>query len=413
MTQFTLPLDIESLEITKQSFDTQGNIIFDVVSKNDHSTCHKCGKPATKRAGTAPARMVRHVSILDTPVYLRITPIRYSCEFCDDHTTTTEQYDWCDRNASTTQRLEEYLMRFLINSTIADVSRKETIGERIVENILDRQVAKKVDWSKITALNTIGIDEITLKKGHDSYVTVVSAKINENSSPIVIGVLPNREKETVKTFLESIPALLKQTVKHVCTDMYDGFVNAAIEVFGVQYLVIDRYHVSKLYRKPLDQLRISEMSRLKTKLTIEEYAKLEGMMWILRKNHECLSEANKVALELLYKYSPILKKAHTYALRLTHIFNSHIKRKSALAKIDRWIKSVKNSDLKVFNGFLITLNKYKSCIGNYFKARKNSGFVEGLNNKIKVLKRRCYGLFDTESLFQRLFLDLQGGAIYA
>ena len=80
MTQFTLPLDIESLEISKQSFDNKGNIIFDVVSKNTHSTCHKCGKPATKRDGTAPVRLIRHVSILDTPVYLRITPVRYSCE---------------------------------------------------------------------------------------------------------------------------------------------------------------------------------------------------------------------------------------------------------------------------------------------------------------------------------------------
>ena len=184
--------------------------IFDVVSKNDHSTCHKCGKPATKRAGTAPERMIRHVSILDTPLYLRIKPIRYSCDFCDDHTTTTEQYDWCDRNASTTKRLEEYLMRFLINSTIADVSRKEVIGERIVENILDRQVGKRIDWSQIKSLNTIGIDEIALKKGYDSYVTIVSAKILENSSPIVIWVLDNRENETVKTFLKSIPEPLKQ-----------------------------------------------------------------------------------------------------------------------------------------------------------------------------------------------------------
>ena len=413
MTQFTLPLDINSLEITKQSFDTQGNIIFDVVSKNNHSTCHKCGKPATKRAGTAPARMIRHVSILDTSVYLRITPVRYSCEFCDDHTTTTEQYDWCDRNASTTKRLEEYLMRYLINSTIADVSRKEVIGERIVENILDRQVGKRVDWSQIIELNTIGIDEIALKKGHDSYVTIVSAKANETSSPIVIGVLDNREKETVKAFLESIPATLKQTVQHVCTDMYDGFVNAAIEVFGIQCLVIDRYHVSKLYRKPLDALRISEMTRLKAELPSEEYAKLEGMMWILRKNHECLSEANKNALELLYRHSPILKKAHTYALRLTHIFNTHNHRKSAMSKINRWIEPVGKSGLNIFNGFIKTLSKYKPYIGNYFKARKNSGFVEGLNNKIKVLKRRCYGLFDTGTLFQRLFLDLQGGAIYA
>ena len=149
MTQFTLPFDIESLEISSQCIDNKGNIIFDVVSKGTHSTCHKCGKPATKRAGTAPVRLIRHVSILDTPVYIRITPILYSCEYCDDHPTTTEQYDWCDRNASTTKKPEEYLMRSLINSTIADVSRKDTIGERVIENVFDRQVIEKVDWSKL------------------------------------------------------------------------------------------------------------------------------------------------------------------------------------------------------------------------------------------------------------------------
>jgi transposase len=135
-------------------------------------------------------------------------------------------------------------------------------------------------------------------------------------------------------------------------------------------------------------------------------------MWILRKNHECLSEANKESLALLYKYSPLLKKAHKYALRLTHLFNTHTDRKSALAKIDRWIMSVKKSDLNIFDKFIETLNKYKPYIGNYFKARKSSGFVEGLNNKIKILKRRCYGLFKPETLFQRLFLDLQGYFIY-
>jgi transposase len=304
-------------------------------------------------------------------------------------------------------------MRCLINSTIADVERKENIGERVIENILDRQVEKEVNWEKHKELNTIGIDEISLRKGHASYITVVSAKVTENSKPIVIGVLPDREKVTVQTFLKTIPESLKQSVKQVCTDMYDGFIYAAIEVFGPQRLVIDRYHVAKLYRKPLDKLRISEMARLRVELEAEEYAKLEGMMWILRKNHECLSEANKASLELLYKHSPKLKEAHTYALRLTHIFNTHDNRKSALAKIDRWINSVEKSNLKIFKGFITTLTKYKPYIGNYFKARKNSGFVEGLNNKIKVLKRRCYGLFSIESLFQRLFLDLQGMEIYA
>nr|WP_077217040.1 transposase [Piscirickettsia litoralis] len=136
-------------------------------------------------------------------------------------------------------------------------------------------------------------------------------------------------------------------------------------------------------------------------------------MWILRKQYECLTEADKNKFELLYKHSPLLKKAHHYALKLTHIFNAHSDRKSAMAKIDRWITAVEKSGLTCFNLFITTLNKYKGCIINYFKDRENSGFVEGLNNKIKVIKRRCYGFFKTESLFQRLVLDLQGYDMFA
>ena len=201
--------------------------------------------------------------------------------------------------------------------------------------------------------------------------------------------------------------------KSVCTDRYEGYVNATIEVFGVQAVIIDRYHVAKLYRKPLDQLRIKEMARLKTVLDKDEYRKLEGMMWILRKQHECLSDSDKEKLELLYRHSPDLKKAHRYALKLTQILNSHCKRKSGMEKINRWIKSVEKSNLTCFNSFIGTLKKYQSYIANYFKGRKNSGFVEGLNNKIKVAKRRCYGLAKVTTVFQRLFLDLQGYEYYA
>jgi transposase len=84
-----------------------------------------------------------------------------------------------------------------------------------------------------------------------------------------------------------------------------------------------------------------------------------------------------------------------------------------LTKLNRWIAVVQKSGLSEFDGFIKTLNKYKSTILNYFKSRKNSGFVEGLNNKIKVLKRRCYGVSKIETLFQRLFLDLKGYQMFA
>jgi hypothetical protein len=118
---------------------------------------------------------------------------------------------------------------------------------------------------------------------------------------------------------------------------------------------VDRYHVAKLYRAPLDKLRIKEMRRLKSEIPADEYSKLEGMMWVLRAHHECLSEAEKSKLTLLYKHSPALKEAHKYALKLTHIFNTKCNRKVALSKLNRWIKSVKNSDVQCFSCFIKTL----------------------------------------------------------
>ena len=243
-------------------------------------------------------------------------------------------------------------------------------------------------------------------------MTIISTRLNDGKIR-VLAVIEGRGKADIKSFFESIPLRLQKTVKSVCTDMHDAFVYAAIEVFGPQAVVIDRYHVAKLYRKPLDKLRIKEMKRLKSELDSDEYAKLEGMMRVLRKQHECLSDADKTKLALLYQYSDKLKKAHSYAQKLTCIFNTHAGRKSGMAKINRWMKKVKKSGVTCFDRFISTLGKYKPYIVNYFKKRKNSGFVEGLNNKVKVAKRRCYGFSSIKTIFQRLLLDFQGFEIYA
>ncbi len=412
MSQIILPLDIESLNIISQTVDTQGNIVIEVQSKSTSTACHKCGKRTKKRYGYGPYLMIRHLPILDTPVFLKIRPVRYQCEICDDAPTTSERYDWCDRGSKTSKGLDKYLMRNIIHSTIQDVSRKEDISYKSLALTIQRNIGHKVDWSCYKNLDTIGIDEISLKKGHRDFVTIVSAK-TKSGDLSVIAVLPDRFKETVHAFFNSIPNHLKRTVKTVCCDMYDGFVQSAKEVFGSQVVAVDRYHVAKLYRAPLDQLRIKEMLRLKSEVSSDEYNRLEGMMWILRRNHECLLKAEKDKLSLLYKHSPKLKQAHKYALKLTNIFNTKCNRKVALSKLNRWISSVKNSMVTCFATFIKTLQKHKTSILNYFKARKNSGFVEGLNNKIKVMTRRCYGIFNPASIFQRLQLDLGGFKMFA
>ena len=98
---------------------------------------------------------------------------------------------------------------------------------------------------------------------------------------------------------------------------------------------------------------------------------------------------------------------------MTAIFEQNLTKAEAIQSIQTWRKQVEASLLTCFDPFLTTLDTYLDEITNYFLRRDNSGFVEGLNNKIKVLKRRCYGLFNLNHLFQRLFLDLEGYALFA
>jgi len=226
---------------------------------------------------------------------------------------------------------------------------------------------------------------------------------------VVLAVLKDRKKATVKTFLSSIPKDLARTVENVCSDMYDGFINAAKEVFGSQVkIIIDRFHVAKNYRGAIEIIRKKEMKRLKEKLSEDEYKKLKNIMWILRKKYSELSDEEKETLKLLFKHSLLIKKSYNFRNKLTKIFNQSLTQKQAKRRIKQWIKSVEKSELKCFDTFIKTLRKLWNEISNYFINRLSSGFVEGLNNKIKVIKRRCYGIFDTKNLFQRISIDLSG-----
>ena len=97
-----------------------------------------------------------------------------------------------------------------------------------------------------------------------------------------------------------------------------------------------------------------------------------------------------------------------FCYTLTSIFELPLTPAEAKQRLRAWKQLVQESDLDCFDSFLSTLDKRLDEITNYFVARKNSGFVEGLNNKIKVVKRRCDGIFNVGHLFQRLFIDLTG-----
>lgn len=207
---------------------------------------------------------------------------------------------------------------------------------------------------------------------------------------------------------------MRTTIEHIATDMWDGYLEAAADFIQMHddvesEIVVDRFHVAQNYRKGFDSLRKQEFKRLKRELSHVIYEQdVKGMLWILRKNHAALTPEERQRLRRLFSHSPLLHQAYTLREELTAIFNRSSSVAQAESAIHAWCHKVGQSPVRCYDTFIKTLHRYWRYILNYFNQRVSSGFVEGLNNKIKTIKRRCYGISKISSLFQRIWLDLQG-----
>ena len=410
--QVTVPLNIPDVRVLKTEMNQNGELIITIESTKIGTTCRVCGRWISKSHGYADWVTVRHLPVFGRPTYLRYRPRRYQCQECEDHPTTVQKLDWHDPYSRCSFVYEEHVLLELVSSTVRDVSVKERIAYDAVLGILERRVESETDWSKWSELDVLGIDEIALKKGQRNYVTIVTARLQGERIGL-LGVLPERQKDQVVAFLRTIPQRLSETIRTVCCDMYEGYIEAVREELPQAQIVVDRFHVTRHYHQAADQLRQSELKRLKKELPTEAYQELKGNMWAFRKQPEDLTTEERRVLRKLFQLAPQLKQAYTLRQQLTAIFDQELPKAVGQQKIRNWIKRVRQSGLKCFKPFLKTLERWWEEITNYFEERANSGFVEGLNNKLKVLKRRCYGIFNLVHLFQRIYLDLEGYRLFA
>jgi len=406
-------LGVSDVEILEAAINERGELIIEVESTVKGTPCRKCDQKADKGYGYDKVRQVRHLSAFGLKSYIRFRPKRCECPYCPEKTTTTQQVEWCLPHSPHTKAFEEHILLQLVNSTVEDVSHKEDVSYDEILGIIDRHLRTQVNWSEFEQLEVMGIDEIALKKGHQDYVVIVTARFNDGQVKL-LAVLPDRKKNTLVKFLQTIPLHLRQTIHTVCTDMWEAYLKAVELVLPWAEVVVDRFHVAQKYHEAADKVRKKELKRLKEELPEADYKKLKGSMWAFRKKPADLSETETEALAHLLEYSSPLRVAYDLRLKLTAIFEEQdLTKIEATQKIKDWCQDVKQTGLTCFDSFLTTLNNHFDQITNYFINRHNSGFVEGLNNKTKVLKRRCYGLLNLDRLFQRLFLDLEGYRLFA
>ncbi len=410
--EVTLPLDIPDVRVVQTTIGERGEIVITIESTKAGAACRKCGKWITKMHGREEWVTIRHLPVFGRPTYLRYRPRRYQCRDCEGHPTTTQRLEWHDANSPHSFAYDNHVLLQLVNSTIEDVSHKEGLSHESVAGALERRIEAEVDWSVIREIEILGLDEIALKKGQRDYVTLVTGRFRDGEIAI-LGVLPGHEKAEVVEFLRLIPQRILQTVQAVCCDLWEAYIEAVRQEIPPARIVADRFHVARHYREAADQIRKEELRRLKKELSKEAYQKLNGSYHAFRKNAKDLSKEERKTLRRFFEYSPNAKQAYDFREALTVIYDMHLSKKQAQAKILGWIQQVQRSGLQCFDEFIRLLGSWWEEITNFFVRRENSGFVEGFNNRVKVLKRRCYGIFNLAHLFQRIYLDLRGYRLFA
>ena len=307
-----------------------------------------------------------------------------------------------------TVNFENFVLKYLINSTAKDVSEKLCITEDMVEGIVNRQIGLDIDWN-ICQPFAIGIDEIALRKGHKQYLTIIS-DITLSGQTKVLAVIDGRKKDDIKPFLDSIPDHVIKNLQSICIDMSGSYFAALkdrlTEELFAQLVTIDRFHVAKLIGAKVDKQRKRMLAELKREYSKNENVleSLKGTMWPFRHHIKDLSEKEGDKLEALFLVDPQLRELRDLREELYHIFEKKQTLSDAQDEIEKWIK--KSKEYKAFEDFISTYRDYEVNILNYFVYRYTSGPVEGLNNKLKVIKRRCFGFRNVVYFAKRIFLDI-------
>lgn len=203
----------------------------------------------------------------------------------------------------------------------------------------------------------------------------------------VLDVLPNRERATLEKWLDGLSVEQRQAIKVVNVDMWEPYTLAVTAKLPQATIVVDRFHVMKNLNHCLTQAR----REIQSQAPEEVKAQLKGSRWVLVKNQKDLNEKECAKLQTIYRVSPELKTCHELKELFRLLFETLTDREEAKRAIQIWIKQVEAMEVKAFKPFLTTLNNWLEQILNYFVEGWTNAFAEGINNKIKLIKRKAFG----------------------
>jgi transposase len=336
-------------------------------------------------------RKVRDLSISGKVVYLYLTTRQYVCKDCNRH--FYEQFSFVDKKESVTIRYAQRLYDLCQGIELQYVVVRENLCWQTVNRIFQAYASKQVSQSKaFEKARRIGMDEIALKKGHQNYVAVVV----DLDKGHILDLLEDRSKAYLIKYFKGKGEAFCAQIELFCSDMWEGYLNAAKEVFPNATLVADRFHFFTHLQKAVDNAR--KYLRRKYK----DQPGLKNIKWLLLKNPQQLTQTEREQLQVLFACpaNSLLKASYEAKNEFRDILEQDLSKAQAEPKMQAWLEKIQAN--RFMNDFVKFYTTWKNYILNYFEGRYTTGLIEGINNKIKSIKRRAFGFSNFDNFKARV-----------
>jgi len=327
-------------------------------------------------------------------VYLEVLVRRVDCPACGR--VKQERIDWLAHNPHYTKRFAWYVGHRCRSASIQDVATELRLDWDAAKSMEMEYMQAQLDVVGPPKPHVIGIDEISIRKGH-VYRIIVSDL--ERAQPIWFGGT-DRSEASLTMFYDFLGVPETAALRLAVMDMWKAFRNATRAQAPHAAILYDKFHVLRQLGSALDQVRKSEYQRLTNQ---PDRRFIKGQKYVLLSRREHLSPAKRASLATLLAANKRLNTAYLLKEQFAQLWEY---RSATWARkfFEEWRRSLRWQRLPSFEKFAALIDRHWDGIAAYCAPENKValGFVEGLNNKIRVIQRRCYGIRDENYLHLKI-----------
>lgn len=359
---------------------------------NGPMVCDGCGHEV-ESIHDVEIRHVRDLSILDARTWLSVPRRRVACPRCGPK---LERLTWLDRHARVTRRLGDNVVRLCAVLPIKQVAAFFGLHWDTVKALDKAALSRRLDPVDLSGVEILAMDEFAIQRGH-RYATVVI----EPHTRRVLWVGRDRSREAVRPFFELLGPDGCRRIKAVVMDMSAAYANELRVHCPQAEIVYDLFHVVARYgHDVIDRVRVDEANRLRHDKAARKVVKTAR--WLLLRNRDGITRPqDHVRLNELLAANQALMTVYVLKDGLKQIWRQET-RDDAEAAWEAWKATALESGLPPLVRFVRNLTPYIPGIIANATWRLNTSILEGINNRIKVIKRMAYGFRDDAYFFLKI-----------